>query len=126
VRIRVVTIAHGFVRPGIEMPVMFWSPAISPSSLMIYDGDRFALWRGHYFIGALSGQQLQRVAFEQPPPQTERRESLLVPRDVRVRDVRQGPDGHIYLAVERDLQAGPGSARLTPNGSILRIEPATD
>lgn len=111
-------------RPGIEMPVMFWVPAISPSSLMIYDGDAFPLWRGHYFIGALSGQQLQRVAFDQPPPQTERRESLLIPLDLRVRDVRQGPDGYIYLAVERDLQFGPGSARLTPNGSILRIEPA--
>lgn len=110
-------------RPGIEMPVMFWVPAISPSSLMIYDGDKFPLWRGHYFIGGLSGQQLQRVAFNQPPPQLERRESMLVPLDARVRDVRQGPDGYLYLAVERDLQAGPGSARLTPNGSILRIEP---
>ena len=113
-------------RPGIEMPVMFWAPAISPSSLMIYDGDRFPLWRGHYFIGGLSGQQLQRVAFDQPPPQTERRESMLIPLDARVRDVRQGPDGNIYIVVERDLQSGPGSARLTPNGSILRIEPADE
>lgn len=111
-------------REGVEMPVMFWAPAISPSSLMIYDGDKFPLWRGHYFIGGLSGQQLQRVAFNQPPPQLERRDSMLISLDVRVRDVRQGPDGYIYLAVERDLQLGPGSARLTPNGSILRIEPA--
>jgi aldose sugar dehydrogenase len=110
-------------RPGIEMPVMFWAPAISPSSLMIYDGDHFPLWKGHYFIGGLSGQQLQRVAFNQPL-QAERRESLLVPLDVRVRDVRLGPDGHLYVAVSRDQQLGPGSARLTPNGSILRIEPA--
>ena len=76
------------------------------------------------FIGALSGQQLLRVAFNQPPPQPERRESLLTALDARVRDVRQGPDGYLYLAVERDQQGGPGSARLTPNGSILRIEPA--
>jgi glucose/arabinose dehydrogenase len=110
-------------RAGMEMPVMYWSPAISPSSLLIYDGDRFALWKGHYFIGALGGQQLQRVAFDQPL-QAERRESLLVPLDVRVRDVRQGPDGNLYLAVSRDQQLGPGSARLTPNGSILRVEPA--
>ena len=41
-----------------------------------------------------------------------------------IRDVRQGPDGYLYLAVERDQQGGPGSARQTPNGSILRIEPA--
>jgi glucose/arabinose dehydrogenase len=111
-------------QPGMDMPMMFWVPAISPSSLMIYDGDAFPLWRGHYFIGALSGQQLQRAAFDQPPPQLERRESLLLPLDLRVRDVRQGPDGLLYLAVERDQQFGPGSSRLTPNGSILRIEPA--
>jgi glucose/arabinose dehydrogenase len=107
-----------------DMPAMFWVPAISPSSLLIYSGDQFPLWRGHYFIGALSGQQLQRVAFNQPPPQPERRESLLTELDARVRDVRQGPDGYLYLAVERDQQSGPGSSRLTPNGSILRIEPA--
>jgi len=111
-------------QPGIEMPVMFWMPAISPSSVMLYTGDKFPLWQGHLFIGALSGQQLQRVAFDQPLPQFERRESLLVPLDARVRDVRQAPDGLIYVLVERDLQNGPGSARLTPNGSLLRLEPA--
>ena len=113
-------------RPGMDNPVMFWVPAISPSSLMIYTGDKFPLWRGHYFIGALSGQQLLRVAFDQPPPQLERRESMLTSLDARVRDVRQGPDGYLYLAVERDGQSGPGSTKLTPNGSILRIEPAHD
>jgi glucose/arabinose dehydrogenase len=113
-------------QPGIEMPVMFWMPAISPSSVMVYSGDRFPLWRGHLFIGGLSGQQLQRVAFDQPLPQSERREPLLVSLDARVRDVRQGPDGFIYVLVERDLQGGPGSAQLTPTGSILRIEPAAD
>jgi glucose/arabinose dehydrogenase len=115
---------QSWFRPGMDMPVMFWVPAISPSSLMIYSGDKLPSWRGHYFIGALSGQQLLRVAFNQPPPQPERRESLLTALDARVRDVRQGPDGYVYVAVERDLQSGPGSARLTPNGSILRIEPA--
>ncbi len=115
---------QAWFRPGMDMPHMFWVPAISPSSLLIYSGDQFPLWRGHYFIGALSGQQLQRVAFNQPPPQPERRESLLTELDARVRDVRQGPDGNLYLAVERDQQSGPGSSRLTPNGSILRIAPA--
>jgi glucose/arabinose dehydrogenase len=107
-----------------DMPEMFWVPAISPSSLMIYSGDQFPLWRGHFFIGALSGQQLLRVAFNQPGPQPERRETMLTELDARVRDVRQGPDGYLYLAIERDQQSGPGSARLTPNGSILRVEPA--
>jgi glucose/arabinose dehydrogenase len=60
-----------------EMPGMFWMPAISPSSLIFYTGDRFPYWNGHLFVGALNGQQLQRIAFNQPPPQVERRESLL-------------------------------------------------
>ena len=111
-------------RPGMEMPVMFWVPAISPSSVMIYTGDRFPKWKGHFFIGALSGQQLQRVAFNQPPPQTERRESLLVPLDARFRDVRQAPDGTVYVAVERDTQLGPGSTKLAPTGAVMRIAPA--
>ena len=81
------------VAPGMEMPVMFWMPAISPSSMTFYTGDRFPAWKGHLFIGALSGQQVQRVAFNQPAPQQERRESLLVSLDARVRDVRQAPDG---------------------------------
>jgi glucose/arabinose dehydrogenase len=115
---------QSWYRPGMDMPEMYWMPAISPSSLLIYDGDAFPMWRDHFFIGALSGQQLQRAAFNQPPPQPERRESLLLALDARVRDVRQGPDGNLYLAVERDQQSGPGSARLTPNGSILRVEPA--
>lgn len=114
---------QSWYRPGMEMPVMFWVPAISPSSLMIYDGDQFPLWQGHFFIGALSGQQLQRASFDQPL-QSERRDPMLVELDARIRDVRQGPDDNIYLAVSRDQQGGPGSARNTPNGSILRIEPA--
>jgi glucose/arabinose dehydrogenase len=113
---------QSWYRSGMDMPEMFWVPAISPSSLMIYSGDQFPRWRGHFFIGALSGQQLLRVAFNQPQP--ERRESMLTELDARVRDVRQGPDGYLYLAIERDQQSGPGSARLTPNGSILRVEPA--
>jgi glucose/arabinose dehydrogenase len=49
---------------------------------------------------------------------------MLVPLDARFRDVRQAPDGTIYVAVERDTQLGPGSTKLTPTGSILRIAPA--
>ena len=61
---------------------------------------------------------------DQPPPQTERRESLLVPLDARIRDMRQAPDGTIYIAVERDTQLGPGSTKLTPTGSIMRLTPS--
>jgi aldose sugar dehydrogenase len=123
---------QSYYRPDMEMPVMFWVPAISPSSLIFYTGDRFAYWKGHLFVGALSGQQLLRVAFNQPPPQEERRESLLTQLDVRVRDVRQGPDGYIYVATETaedttgfpnprpDRKPRPDG----PHGMVLRIEPA--
>ena len=122
---------QSYYRPEMEMPVMFWVPAISPSSLIIYTGDRFPYWKGSLFIGALSGQQLQRVAFNQPAPQEERRESLLTQLDVRVRDVRQGPDGYIYVATETAGDttsfANPRPDRKPrpdgPHGMVLRLEP---
>jgi len=115
-------------RPGTEAPVMFWVPAISPSGLIFYTGDKFPLWKGNLFSGALSGQQLLRIAFNQPPPQAERRESMLLQLDIRVRDVRQGPDGYIYLVTEKATAATPPGGHLDGpeplNGTILRIEPA--
>ena len=117
---------ESWFRPGMEMPVMFWVPAISPSSLAFYTGDRIPLWKGHIFIGGLSGQQVQRVAFNQPLPQQERRESMFVSMDTRFRDVVMGPDGYLYLATEKTGQNGPGSARNdAADGTILRIEPAS-
>ena len=123
---------QSWYRPGMEMPVMFWVPAISPSSLIFYTGDRFPHWKGHLFIGALSGQQLLRVAFNQPPPQVERRESLLTQLDARIRDVRQGPDGYIYVATEMaedttgppNPRPGQGPLPGGPHGMVLRIEAA--
>ena len=53
-------------REGMEMPFMHWTPSISPSTLTWYTGDKLAPWRGHLFVGALNGQTLQRVAFDQP------------------------------------------------------------
>ena len=91
---------QSYYRPGMEMPVMFWMPAISPSSLIFYTGDKFPYWKGHLFVGALNGQQLQRIAFNQPPPQVERRESLLTQLDARIRDVREGPRHGMALRIE--------------------------
>jgi len=105
-----------FYRPEMENARMFWVPSISPSSIMFYTGDRFPSWKNNLFVGALSGKQLQRVAFNQPS-QAERREPLLAQLNVRIRDVKQGPDGLIYVATE--LVSG-GNA---PDGTILRIEP---
>ena len=104
-------------RPGMEMPRMIWVPSISPSSITFYTGDRFPRWKGSLFVGALNGKQLQRVSFNQPS-QAERREPLLTQLDVRIRDVRQGADGLLYVATEKR------SAGDDADGTILRIEPA--
>ncbi len=57
---------------------MYWTPSISPSTLTWYTGDKLAPWQGHLLVGALNGQTLQRVAFDQPMPQGERRDSLFM------------------------------------------------
>jgi glucose/arabinose dehydrogenase len=95
---------------------MFWVPSISPSSIAFYTGDKFPAWKGSLFVGALNGKALVRVSFNQPS-QAERREPLLVPLDIRIRDVRQGPDGNLYVATEK---VSGGTAA---DGTVLRIEP---
>jgi aldose sugar dehydrogenase len=104
-------------RVGMDNPRIFWVPSISPSSIMFYTGDKFPAWKNNLFVGALNGQQLQRIAFNQPS-QAERREPLLRELAIRVRDVQQGPDGNIYVATEK--RTGGSDA----DGTVLRIEPA--
>lgn len=106
-----------WARPGMDNPRIFWVPSISPSSLMFYTGDKFPRWKNNLFVGALTTQQLVRIAFNQPS-QAEHREGLLVPLHERIRDVQQGPDGYIYVATERTIRGN------TADGSVLRIEPA--
>jgi glucose/arabinose dehydrogenase len=105
-----------FARPGMDNARMFWVPSISPSSILFYTGDKFPKWKNNLFVGALTTQQLIRVAFGQPS-QAERREGLLIPLKVRVRDVQQSPDGYIYVATEG---ASGGNAS---DGMVLKIEP---
>jgi glucose/arabinose dehydrogenase len=110
-------------RPGMEMPVMHWTPSISPSSVAIYTGDRIPAWKGHFFIGALNGQMLQRVAFDQPQPQAERREALFMSLGRRWRHVVQGPDGYLYAASEiRTLGVDPPPESDRTSGTVHRIE----
>ena len=106
-----------FARPGMDNARMFWVPSISPSSIIFYTGDKFPRWKNNLFVGALTTQQLIRVAFGQPS-QAERREGLLVGLRVRVRDVQQSPDGYIYVATEG------ASGGNTADGMVLKIEPA--
>jgi glucose/arabinose dehydrogenase len=101
-------------REGMESPKAFWVPSIAPSGLIIYDGDQFPEWRGDIFAGGMSAQhrRLSRISLDGQRVTT--RESLLH-GELRIRDVRQGPDGYIYLAVD-DRDGG-----LT---DIVRMEPA--
>jgi glucose/arabinose dehydrogenase len=86
-------------REGFEQPVYYWDPVIAPSGLQFYTGDAFPAWRGNVFIGALREQRLVRLVLENDRVVGE--EHLLADRGQRVRDVRQGPDGALYVVTDQ-------------------------
>jgi glucose/arabinose dehydrogenase len=92
---------------GVEEPIYFWVPSIAPSGMMFYTGDLFPEWKGNVFVGALAGQHLARLVLNGERVVAE--ESLLTDFKQRIRDVRQGPDGAVYL-----LTGGGGLVKLTP------------
>jgi glucose/arabinose dehydrogenase len=92
--------------PGVEEPVYFWVPSIALSGMMFYTGDLFPEWKGNLFVGALAGQHLVRLVLNGDRVVAE--EKLLMDLKQRIRDVRQGPDGAVYVL------AGNGLLRLTP------------
>ena len=98
-----------------QAPVHFWVPSIATSGLMVYTGDRFPHWRGDFFGGGLAGQRLVRLIPSLDRPGQIEWEETLAHGIGRVRDVRQGPEGYIYLALEQ---------RGRP-GSIVRLEPSS-
>lgn len=104
-------------REGIEPPLVFWVPSIALSGMTFYSGDRFPAWKGNVFVGGMrTGElpgtgRLERVVFNAKMEEL-RRESLLTDLKQRIRDVRQGPDGLIYVLTEEE------------DGALLRIEPA--
>ena len=104
-------IHQGTMREGMEQPRHIWVPSIGISGGMFYTGDRFPQWKGNYFTAGMAGQQLARLTMKGT---TVVNEETLVPQMGRIRDVRQGLDGFIYLAIE-DRDGKP-----TP---ILRMEP---
>ena len=99
---------------GMEQPAAFWVPSIAASGLMIYHGDKFPMWKGNAFAGGLSSgyQQLSRLMLDGTT--VTNREPLLQNK-MRIRDVREGPDGYIYIATDNSL------GNPTP---IVRLEPA--
>ncbi|HVZ20104.1 MAG TPA: PQQ-dependent sugar dehydrogenase [Vicinamibacterales bacterium] len=106
-----------WARPGMDNPRMFWVPSVSPSGIMFYTGDKFPRWKNSLFVAALTTRQLIRVSFKQPS-QAEKREPVLAPLNLRIRDVTQGPDGDIYVTTEQQTRG------TVADGAVLRIEPA--
>ncbi len=109
--------SQAFSREGMESPVVYWMPSISLSGLAFYTGSRLPKWKGDVFVGGQrTGEipgtgHLERVLVNDKLEEL-RRESLLVPLRMRIRDVRQGPDELLYVLVDHE------------NGGILRIEPS--
>ena len=104
----------GTRREDIEPPRHFWIPSIATSGLMIYTGDRFPAWKGSFFVGGMAGQQLARLTPRVDQPRRIEQEETLTYGIGRVRDVRQGPDGYIYLAIEDRRGAPTAVVRLEP------------
>jgi glucose/arabinose dehydrogenase len=100
---------------GMEPPVVFWVPSITASGLAFYTADRIPAWKGNLFVGSMTlGRvprtgHLQRIVFNDKGEQ--RREMLLTDLKQRIRDVRQGPDGLLYVLTDEDA------------GALLKIEP---
>src|SRR5690606_19440904 len=105
------------VADDVEPPHLLWVPSIAPTGLLFYSGERFPAWKGNLFVG--SGRRgeipgtggLERVVLNDSLQEL-RRESLLAPLHQRIRDVRQGPDGLLYVLTDED------------DGALLRISPA--
>jgi len=85
-------------RPGYEQPRYYWDPVIAPSGAQFYTGDAFPAWRGSLFVGALKERRLVRLVLEDDKVIGE--EHLLADRGQRVRDVRQGRDGALYVVTD--------------------------
>jgi glucose/arabinose dehydrogenase len=93
-----------------EQPIKYWVPSIAPSGMAFYTGDLFPQWKGSLFVGALIRRMLVRLTLDGNTVTGEER--MLKDLGERIRDVRQGPDGALYLLTDNDA------------GRILRVTPA--
>ena len=96
-------------REGMEQPVYYWDPVIAPSGAQFYTGDAFPAWRGSLFVGSMGQTRLVRLVIENGRVTGE--EHLLAERRQRIRDVRQGPDGALYMVTDRG------------NGEVWKLAP---
>ena len=102
-------IGEGTAKPGMAQPIHYWVPSIAPSGMAFYTGSRFPRWKGDLFVGALRGEILVRLRLD--GEKVAREERLLRGVVGRIRDVRDGPDGYLYLLTDAS------------NGVIARLEP---
>jgi glucose/arabinose dehydrogenase len=106
-------------KDGMEEPIYYWDPVIAPSGLAFYTGDRFPQWKNSAFVGGLGGRMLDRLTIENDRVVAE--EPLLTDLHARIRDVRVGPDGAVYVLTDS------GSATVSPNtpptSSVLKLTP---
>jgi glucose/arabinose dehydrogenase len=105
------TITRDTAREGMEQPAHYWVPSIATSGLALYTGAAFPAWQGSLLAGGLAGEQVARLTLAGERVTAE--ETLLRGQLGRIRDVRVGPDGFVYLAIDRG--GGPGS--------VVRLEP---
>ncbi len=102
-------IGVGTAKAGMEQPVYYWDPSIAPSGMAFYTGSLFPEWKGNLFVGALNGVQLARLVLDGDKVVAE--EKLLNKDYDRFRDVREGPDGALYVMTD------------SPSARIMRITP---
>ena len=109
-------------RASMEPPLIFWMPSIAASGITFYTGDKFPAWKGHVFVGGMRTGEIprsglvERIVFNERGDEM-RREALLTELKKRFRDVRQGPDGLLYVLAEDEMVENAGE------GAVLRIEP---
>jgi len=96
-------------KDGMEQPVLHWTPSIAPSGMAFYSGDKFPQWKGDVFVGALKDRHLRRIDLD--GDKVVGQEILLEELKQRIRDVRSGPDGFLYVLTD------------APDGELIRIEP---
>lgn len=102
-------IGEGTAKAGLEQPIYYWDPSPAPSGAAFYTGDLFPGWKGNLLVGALAGQALHRLVLEGEQVVAE---EVLLRGENRIRDVRQGPDGAVWLLTD------------DPQGEVLRVAPA--
>ncbi|NND82260.1 MAG: PQQ-dependent sugar dehydrogenase [Gammaproteobacteria bacterium] len=95
--------------PGIEAPIKVWTPSIAPSGLALYQGDVFPQWRGGLFVGALKFKQVHRLSLKDGKVSNE--DIMFEELGVRIRDVRTGPDGLLYILTD------------SKKGKLIRVKP---